>query len=391
MKKQNILFLTLVLSFITTNTVIAYNPYGISDGLYMKLQEEKSAIEYRISQLETSSYNSPGLSSMNIESRINDLERERDSKKNYATGTYAKYGATEMLKVALDKIDEEYDAKISVLEDQKAYYDQQSSYEEQARENKAEAQKLKKELLEIESKLLEQKRDSQIQDLKSTRGQDNLNLLDELTSIKVPLATDVFYRLDTMVDTIESKRLFSLVKKDNLKLYNEILALANQKYFNNKTTPLELFIYMDSLSSAEVSIVHSKLGIFNPDLQSEVSKLAWAKYPEGKGDTVGPEKPTVKEIKPVIIKDTVKPVVARTILEEVVSGDSEALNREQALTYYNKIKQLKSEGKMVEAQSVIDKMSETDYEIFESLVKELKTATSTDKVVEKVEVKTSFS
>jgi hypothetical protein len=395
---KKIIFITLVLSFIITNTVIAYNPYGISDGLYMKLQEEKSAIEYRISQLETSSYNSPGLSSMNIESRINDLERERDSKKNYATGTYAKYGATEMLQVALDKIDEEYDAKISALEDQKAYYDQQSSYEEEARENKAEAQRLKKKLLELESQLVDQRAEEakkQIEALKNTPKVE-INLINELTNNSQkspPPAIDVFNKLDTMIDTVESARLYSLVKENDFNMYTQIQIIASAKYFNNKTTVLDLFNYLDSLSEKQAVFVNQKLGIFNPDLQIETNKLAWAKYPNGKEYKINTPVVDVTNVvkTPTPVKENPKPVVSRAILESISGVKTEVMNREQALTYYNKVKQLKSEGKTVEAQSVIDKMSETDYEVFESLVKELKTATSTDKVVEKVEVKPSFS
>jgi hypothetical protein len=196
-----------------------------------------------------------------------------------------------------------------------------------------------------------------------------------------------------MIDTVESARLYSLVKENDFNMYTQIQIIASAKYFNNKTTVLDLFNYLDSLSEKQAVFVNQKLGIFNPDLQIETNKLAWAKYPNGKEYKINTPVVDVTNVvkTPTPVKENPKPVVSRAILESISGVKTEVMNREQALTYYNKVKQLKSEGKTVEAQSVIDKMSETDYEVFESLVKELKTATSTDKVVEKVEVKPSFS
>lgn len=393
MKINNLGFLFLFISCFFGITTYAYNPYGISDGLYMKLQEEKSDLEYRINQLETNSYNSPGLSSMNIQSRINDLIRERDSKKNYARGTYASYGATEMLQVALDKIDDEYNQKIQSLEDQKDYYDQESSYEEQARENKEEAQKLKKKLLEIEAELISQKRievEKQIEVLKNTPKVE-FNLINELTNNSQkspPPAIDVFNALDSMPDTLESAQLYSAIKEKDFSMYTKIQALASVKYFNNKTTPLDLFNYMDSLSEENVHIVNDKLGIFNPTLQDEVYKLARAKYPNGKEYGVYIPVNTTNTVKnPLPPKENSKPVISRTALEDIPKEKTEVLNREQALVYYNEIKKLKSEGKIDEAQSIIDEMSEGDYKVFESLANELKATTSPKLDLEKEEVK----
>lgn len=277
--------ITAVFSQIFAGVAYAYNPYGISDGLYMKLEEEKSALEYRISQIETNSQSNPGLSALSIQSRINELIVERDSKKSYITGTYAHYGISNQASDALSKIDAEYQSKISDLESQKSLYTSQSITESENSSLNQDIQDLRKELIEIKAELESQKRlelENEIESLKSQNYSYTNNII-----VNVPSYIDVFSRLDNMEDYFEAARLFTLVKTDNINLYNQILELAKERYFNNKTTLSDVFGYVDSISSYEdTMLIIEKLGIFEPELSKQVTELARNKYPYGKFEII---------------------------------------------------------------------------------------------------------
>lgn len=195
-----------------------------------------------------------------------------------------------------------------------------------------------------------------------------------------PPAINVFNELDKMPDTLKSASIFSTIKEKDFSMYAQIQVLASTKYFNDQTTPTGLSNYIKSLSTVEANIVRNKLAIFNPGLLNEINIL--------EKNNITKNKPVSQIVKPEAVKENPKPLNSRSVLENIPDKDVEVLNKEQALIYYNKVKQLKFEGKTSEAQSIIDEMSEGDYKVFESLVNELK-ATTTEET-KSVEVKKNF-
>lgn len=330
MNKKIIIFtVTMSSVLLFSNFVLAFNPYGISDGLYMKLEEEKSALEYRLSQIESNSQNNPGLSAATIQSRINELIRERDGKKRYATGIYAQSGAIEMLSSALAEIDSQYKSQIDNLEQQKSLYDQQYSNEQSAASARQEAQELRKELNDLKLKIEEEKQAQlakQLEDLRKGTEFKTPSLLDQLNKNTVrPSADNLFYKLDQMDDQFEAAKLFALVKTDSQDLYDQVVELAGIKYWGGYTELSDVFDYMDSLSEVKVGLVYTKMGIFNPELRKWVSELVKAKYPDGKFNTTV-KKPKISDVPPVVSKkifikeDTLSTSTTETIKSTSTEG-----------------------------------------------------------------------
>ena len=269
-KTYGLIFLSLTL--ILPSTIKAANTSsGLTNDFYIKLQEEKSALEYRISSLETSSYNSPDLSSLNIQSRIDGLIRERETEKNYITGLYGKNGIGNQLPAALAGIDTKYQSQIDNLNQQKAYYQNQIS-SQQSSNNELSQTKLR--IQELDKLLAEQ--DKLIQSLKTQvyTAPPTVN--------KIPTATEIFTYLDSSnINWITAGNQFETLKTTNFSLYYEVLMIAETKYFKGYT-PETLFLYMDSLSQKEVSAYLTKLRIFNPNLLELSYRIARVKYPNGK-------------------------------------------------------------------------------------------------------------
>lgn len=277
-KLYGLIFLGLTL-IIPAATKAANTPSGISNDYYIKLQEEKSALEYRISSLETSSYNSPDLSSLNIQSRIDELIRERETEKNYITGLYGKNGISNQLPSALATIDSKYQSQIDNLNQQKAYYQNQISSQQSST---AELSQTKLRIQELDKLLAEQEK--LIQSLKTQMYvPTNPSVVQTpVSSVNgTPTASDVFNYIDSL-SLYDATVALEAIKTNALPMYTEVIKLAEAKYVKGYTTPTAMAIYADSLPENEVSKLWTKLGLYNPTLRDQTNIIVKNKYPDGK-------------------------------------------------------------------------------------------------------------
>ncbi len=147
MKNKIITFLILSVFLIQTSAFATDYNY-LPDDVYIKQQEEKSALEYRLRKLENQSQNSPGISILDIENRITELEREKEIEKNYLKGSMAQNGS--FVQSAYDilsaKIDAKFQAQIDSLVQQKALHQSQIQNTEQ---NKNQITELKAEIAKL--------------------------------------------------------------------------------------------------------------------------------------------------------------------------------------------------------------------------------------------------
>lgn len=204
-RKYFVLASILVLPNLAFATGYNYLPNDV----YIKQQEEKAALEYRISTLETNLQNSPTLSVLNIESRISQLEQEKQTEINYTTGLYAKNGISNQLPDAIAKINAKYDSQIENLEQQIEEYEDMMSAESDLQ---SEIRDLKAQLTEIEQQMSQ-----------TTQGSS------EATSVAVPSAIDIFEYLDTLPNN-EAQEIMGILGVENNALYEEVLRIVQLKY-----------------------------------------------------------------------------------------------------------------------------------------------------------------
>jgi hypothetical protein len=191
--------------------------------VYIKQQEEKSALEYRLKKLESSFSGSSASYISTLSSRISQLESEKNTEKTYITGVYGNYGITNQLESKLAEIDNKYALQISDLQSQK-----------QEHENKLENQKAK---------------EAEISELKSQIAQ-----------------------LQKTISEQESKAI-------------ENPAPVVTKKIHTDADITKIFSYIDSLSLIDASTVYQKINKENPEVMDRVMLLYDKKYPHGKSGT----------------------------------------------------------------------------------------------------------
>ncbi len=140
-------------SVFSTAYATSYN--YLPNDVYIKQQEEKSALEYRLKSLESQLQNSPTISISVIDQRIAELRQEWETEKTYTTGTLAQNGTLSTWGGASEvftKIDNKYSSQISALEAQKSQYQQQVNNQADVDRQIEEIQKQMKEIDEYYDK-----------------------------------------------------------------------------------------------------------------------------------------------------------------------------------------------------------------------------------------------
>lgn len=237
----------------------------LSPGYLLKQSQEKSALEYRLRSLEAQINGDPQMMILQIESRIDELKRQRDDEKEYIRGVYGNNGIGNQLEFKLPEIDAKYQSQINALEGQKSSYNSQIKAEEKRQNDIAE---IKRQLKEIDRKA-----DQEIKKVKDDLEVKNQNALDAY----IPDGTT--------------------------------------PYSGRIPTAQEAFDYLDSLSLHDASEAYQKLNSINPELATQTIELYNRKYPNGKAGTAmndeyrenikpivqtSPNTKNIKELKPTL-------------------------------------------------------------------------------------------
>ena len=126
--KNKIRTFVFVLGIFVFQTSIAhatdYNYLPTDVGI--KQKETLSALEYRLQSLESQLSNNPSISIGTINSRISELQSERDAEINYIRGLYAQNGISNQVDTKIAEITSKYQSQINSLESQKTSYQSQS-------------------------------------------------------------------------------------------------------------------------------------------------------------------------------------------------------------------------------------------------------------------------
>lgn len=243
-------FVFVAVFLLQTKTTFATGYSYLPNDIYIKQQEEKSALEYRLKSLESQIQNNPSVSVNTIEQRIVGLQRERDTEKSYVSYVYPHNGIADQLPAKLAEIDAKYQPQIDDLEQQKSSYQSQASSLDKA--NK-EAQEIRLQLIALQKQYIQQLDDYQ-------------KLLDQ-----------------------------------NLELLKKAPQSTTPVEFSDSEVQ-EIFDYMESLSFKDESIIFNKIAKVNPVVAGRIVLLYDKRYPNGK--TGSPKndaylKPTTKT--PIIV------------------------------------------------------------------------------------------
>ena len=210
--KKTILF---ALIFIPAGFSGATSYNYLPNDVYIKQQEEKSALEYRIQQLENSMGGGSYNSASTIDSRISELQSEMQTEINYTTGLYASYGISNQLPAKIQDIQAKYQAQIAPLQSQRSSLQTQSKEDSQT---KSEIKALQEQLANIEQLL-------------------NKNVQTEntptVTPSQKPSAIAMFEYIDSL-PLEDASRAYSDLRTGDPALYKEVSYLVNLKYPNGK-------------------------------------------------------------------------------------------------------------------------------------------------------------
>ncbi len=113
--KKIILSLLLITPVFVSATGYDYLP----DDVWIKQQEEKSELEFRLRQIEAGMSGNLESSLRTIEYRIDELERELQTEIGYIKGRYGQLGVANQIPSAVAKVSSEFEAEISYLEDER--------------------------------------------------------------------------------------------------------------------------------------------------------------------------------------------------------------------------------------------------------------------------------
>lgn len=294
--------------FVFQSSIVSATGYNyLPADVLLKQQEEKSALEYRLQNLEAGISGNSLSYVLSLSSRISQLEAERTAEKNYISGTYGRYGIGNQLPAKLAEIDSKYDAQISVLQAQKASYQSTS--------------------------LSQQSTEKEISDLKLQIAQLRLQIVDQELQANL----------------------------DALKKY-ETVAEPQPVYYSEEDLQ-KLYVYLDSLSPQDASDFYQKVRAKNADVASRLDVLQNQKYPNGKAGTAKYEE-YLKSIRKTVEPEVVKPEVVKNekitakniklvTKEGVTKTKTMATSTEEKTAPQIKQEQLKAQSEQIQEQKPI--------------------------------------
>lgn len=287
-----------------TTSVFATGYNYLPNDVYIKQQEEKSALEYRLKQLENSFSGNSSAQISSLSARISQLESERTTEKNYISGVYAQNGIANQLPAKLAQIDAKYSNQISELQSQKSALENTTSNQQSSQVEianlKLEVAKLKAQMVDDELQAnLKALEKYQIQEKQSSyySEADLQNLYKYLDSLS---AKDAYY-------------LFQQVQDKNEDIALRLTELQNKKYPNGKTGTSKNIEYLKSIQKDTPVVAPKKID--KPALKQEIKKT------EIKTEEKPIIEPQIEKVKPqpepVQIQ---KPIEKKTTIGQKVSG-----------------------------------------------------------------------
>lgn len=258
-----------VFSIFVIQTTVAYaTDYNyLPNDVFLVQQAEKSALEYRLRALENQYQSNPQISVLSIDQRISELQKQRDSEKEYLKGTLAHNGAfsPETWASYSAKIDAKYDPQINLLNQQKQTYQSQASDQQQKDQEIADLKRL---ILEMQNSIDKQA------DLERQKVLDNLALEQQKLreEDKAKIATE------------------------QQKITDEYTAKILPKEDFSKVDVNKMFLYLDALAPTDASNLWQRIYKNNPEVALKINLLYYKKYPNEKNgdlENVTSPKPSV--------------------------------------------------------------------------------------------------
>jgi hypothetical protein len=235
MKIIKICFFVFVALFILqTKTTYATDYNYLPPDVLIKQNEEKSALEYRLRNLEDGLSGSSSSYISNLTSRISQLESEWTTEKNYISGTYAQYGIANQLAGKLAEIDAKYNSQINDLKSEKAKLETSVS-NQQSKEK--EISDLKLEIAKLKAEMVNQELQVNLQALEKYQTKEVYSDADVL---------EVFKYLDALA-VQDSSDLYQIVKENNLDVAQRVAILYDKRYPNGKPGTAKYDDYLASI------------------------------------------------------------------------------------------------------------------------------------------------
>lgn len=229
-------FVFVALFILQTKTTFATDYNYLPPDVLIKQNEEKSALEYRLRNLEAGLSGSSSSYISSLTSRISQLESEWTTEKNYISGTYAQYGIGNQLAGKLAEIDAKYSTQINDLKSEKEKLETSVS-NQQSKEK--EISDLKLEIAKLKAEMVNQELQVNLQAIEKYQTKEVYSDIDVL---------EVFKYLDALA-VQDSSDLYQIVKENNLDVAQRVAILYDKKYPNGKPGTAKYDDYLASIKS----------------------------------------------------------------------------------------------------------------------------------------------
>ncbi len=277
-----------------TTSVFATGYNYLPNDVYIKQQEEKSALEYRLKQLENSFSGNSSSQISSLSARISQLESERTTEKNYISGVYAQSGIANQLPAKLAEIDAKYNTQISSLQSQKSALENITSNQQSSQ---VEIANLKLEIAKLKAQMVDDELQANLKALEKYQIQEKQSSYYSEADL---------LKLYNYLDSLSAKdayELYSQIKAKNEDVASRLTELQNKKYPNGKTGTSKNIEYLKSIQKDVVAPTSKKTE--KPALKQEIKKTEEKPVIELQVEQAKPQPEPVQIQKPIEKKTTI--------------------------------------------------------------------------------------
>lgn len=282
-----------------TSSVFATSYNYLPNDVYIKQQEEKSALEYRLQKLENGISGNSSSQIATLSARISQLESERTTEKNYISGVYAQSGIANQLPAKLAEIDAKYNAQISTLQSQKSALENTVSSQQSSQ---TEIANLKLQIAQLKAQMVDDELQANLKALEKYQTQEKQSsYYSEADLLKL------YNYLDSL-SVKDASELYSQIKAKNEDVASRLTELQNKKYPNGKTGTSKNIEYLKSIQKDVVVPTPKK--IEKPVIKQEIKKTEEKPVIEPQVEEMKPQPEPVQIQKPIEKKPTIKQKVS---------------------------------------------------------------------------------